>query len=171
MHAATHSVWFDQSSRRNMKVLIFWLICQTGLSLGFGFRRYIPRVQNEEKFESFALQRWVHRVHHSLHNPIFEDFKKRKLMRFYQIRNDENEGIIPKWLWQSLSQSGSPLDTNIPSQLRKYRLVSSGPMGARPTGFDVANDISRRFDFLAKSVIEALKPKAMQTKAFTFYSK
>ena len=96
---------------------------------------------------------------------------KRKLMRFYQIRNDENEGIIPNWLWQSLSQSGSPLDTNRPSQLRKYRLVSSGPMGARPTGFDVVNDISRRFDFLAKSVIEALKPKAMQTKAFGVYSK
>ena len=67
--------------------------------------------------------------------------------------------MIPNWLWQSLNQGGSPLGQNRPLMPSSFRSTGGRPMGARPVGFDVVNDISRRIDFLAKSVEEAMEQK------------
>ena len=74
---------------------------------------------------------------------------------FYRV----NQGFVPNWLWQSIDQNGYPTGMNKLSLTRMYRPISGRPLGARPTGFDVLNDISRRLDFLAKSVDEALQLK------------
>ena len=89
------------------------------------------------------------------------------MFSFFRV---DSRDMVPKWLWQSLNQNASPVAKTRSILPRTLRPIGSRPMGARPTGFDVVNDLARRFDFLAKSVQAALKPTKSFLR-FRIYSK